>query len=411
MLAGGLQAQTTVWTGGTGNWLTAGNWDNGAPVNSSVAVVENGTASLAGAGSAGTLQIGDQSAGTMNLNGTSGNRGVLSVGQVTKGTGGGVLNFDGGILKATRNEADFLSGFAAGNGQLLSGGGFIDTNGYALGISAAMGGAGGLTKQGLGTLTLSGVNTYAGGTTLQSGTVQVSENANLGAASGALVFDGGELRTTAGFTMNRPTTLNSGVARFDVPTGTLTQQGNVSGAGGLLAIGNGTLNLTGTNTYTGPTTITNGKLSLGAGSSIASSSGVLLGSGGIFDASLSGHTVGAGKTLGGAGSVLGAVTNAGTISTATGETLTFGGALTNTGTVSVGGTLKLSGGGSSSGALTLLGGEFERGADVARWGVGAGRWRVHGFKRVCRDHGHGFDPLRRRERQSRFQCERDVGHR
>ncbi len=46
-------------------------------------------------------------------------------------------------------------------------------------------------KTGGGTLVLSGSNNYTGGTTIAAGTLSVSSDANLGAASGALTFDGG----------------------------------------------------------------------------------------------------------------------------------------------------------------------------------------------------------------------------
>ena len=53
----------------------------------------------------------------------------------------------------------------------------------------------GLNKTGLGTLVLTGANTYDQ-TRLSVGTLSVSSDANLGAASGGLDFQGGTLRVT-----------------------------------------------------------------------------------------------------------------------------------------------------------------------------------------------------------------------
>ena len=53
-------------------------------------------------------------------------------------------------------------------------------------------------------MVLSGVNTYAGGTVVKSGTLQVAQNLNLGAASGALSLDGGTLAATASFNTGAP---------------------------------------------------------------------------------------------------------------------------------------------------------------------------------------------------------------
>ena len=66
---------------------------------------------------------------------------------------------------------------------------YIDTNGFNAGISHALAGDGGLTKIGLGTLTLSGVNTYLGATTIQAGTLAIDRANELG-ASNQLNFTG-----------------------------------------------------------------------------------------------------------------------------------------------------------------------------------------------------------------------------
>ena len=136
-------------------------------------------------------------------------------------------------------------------------------------------GTGSLTKIGAGTLTLTGNNTYAGGTTINLGTLAVSSDANLGAASVGLTFGGGTLRFDAGFILNRDVTLNSGGGTFNTSGNTATLGGTISGVGGLTKSGAGTLTLTGTNTYQGNTTITAGTLAVSTDANLGAATGIL----------------------------------------------------------------------------------------------------------------------------------------
>ena len=131
-----------------------------------------------------------------------------------------------------------------------------------------MAGTGDLTKDGTGTLTLSGVNTYSGSTTINDGTLSISADSNLGAAPGAatpghLTFDGGTLNTTATFTFdsNRGIALNAGGGTIETDAATtLTYGGIMAGSGTFDKTGTGTLILDGVNTYTGLTTVQAGSL-------------------------------------------------------------------------------------------------------------------------------------------------------
>src|SRR5699024_7663871 len=66
-------------------------------------------------------------------------------------------------------------------------------------IATTVAGTGGITKTQGGTLVLEGSNSYQGGTAINGGTLSVSADANLGAASGGLTIDGGTLHNTAAF--------------------------------------------------------------------------------------------------------------------------------------------------------------------------------------------------------------------
>ena len=172
-----------------------------------------------------------------------------------------------------------------GNGGTINSG-TIDTSSVAdggllvlsfssnLGIGAAISGSGGLTQAGTNLLTLTGSNTYAGPTTINSGTLQIGSG---GAA--------GSIGNTSGVADN-------GLVAFDV-SGTTTFSPPISGSGASTQM-SGLLVLTGSNTYAGLTTISNGTLQIGSGGasgSINGTSGVSLGSfGSMLAFDLSGTT-------------------------------------------------------------------------------------------------------------------------
>jgi autotransporter-associated beta strand protein/T5SS/PEP-CTERM-associated repeat protein len=127
-------------------------------ISGSATVTSNGDALVIAANGSGN--------GTLNLNG-----GTLVAKRLAEGVSGGnsTVNFNGGLLKAAAGaNSNFVGGLNLAT--ILSGGAFIDTNGQILTISQNLGGSGGLTKSGTGTLTLSGVNSYAGATTVTDGT-------------------------------------------------------------------------------------------------------------------------------------------------------------------------------------------------------------------------------------------------
>ncbi|MBL9095075.1 MAG: autotransporter-associated beta strand repeat-containing protein [Planctomycetaceae bacterium] len=141
----------------------------------------------------------------------------------------------------------------------------ITTTAAPASISAVIQGSGGLTKLGGQTLTLSGNNTYVGGTSFNGGTVFVFGDENLGAAGEALRFDGGTLRTGGTFTLTRPITIGAGSGTIGVDGGSslsetpvLTIDQNMTGSGSLTKIGAGTLVLAQGNSFAGGLTVTEG---------------------------------------------------------------------------------------------------------------------------------------------------------
>ena len=138
-----------------------------------------------------------------------------------------------------------------------------------------------LTKAGTGVLTLSGINTYTGTTSLNGGVLSVSANANLGLEStGApLTLNGGTLKATSSFvlensaaagTNKRNVNIFGGGGNFDVTSGnTLTVDGvvaenNIFQLGSVTKTDSGTLVLSGANTYGGATVISGGTLTIGS---------------------------------------------------------------------------------------------------------------------------------------------------
>lgn len=160
---------------GTGNGVGSGLTLNGGAVTSSSATAAT-FASSTSAGASGTLTL---------------NSGILTVFGLTKG-GTGVATFNanlnGGTLKATADNATYLAG--ANSAKVQAGGAFINDGGFLITIAQplihdtalAATPDGGLTKSGVGTLTLSGANTYTGNTTVSAGTLE------LAATTGSLKF-------------------------------------------------------------------------------------------------------------------------------------------------------------------------------------------------------------------------------
>jgi len=197
---------------------------------------------------------------------------------------GGTLNpvLDGGVLTVDTNHAS-----VSDNLSITTAGGVINQGGNSATFSgvisdATSGGKLTIVNTGSGGLvTLSGNNTYSGGTEVDHGAnLSISAANNIGTGPLSLVGSSqspATLTTTASMTINNPVFV-SGDPVFNIAPGTITtissSISNGVSAGDVVVSGNGTLALTAANSYTGPTNVDAGStLALvGAGSITPSSS-------------------------------------------------------------------------------------------------------------------------------------------
>ncbi len=146
--------------------------------------------------------------------------------------------------------------------EVRVGDGSVASANWSAAIGNVIAGTDGLLKTGAGTLALTGVNTYAGGTTVRGGMLQIAADNNLGAAGGGLTLDGGGLRVAAGsapITSTRVVTLGAAGGTVDLDANLLGLAGGIGGAGSLTVTGaGGTLALATANTYSGGTTLQGG---------------------------------------------------------------------------------------------------------------------------------------------------------
>ncbi|MGE0500015.1 MAG: autotransporter domain-containing protein [Rhizobiaceae bacterium] len=222
------------------------------------------------------------STGTLRLEGTAGARGVLETSQVSAGAGIPDMDFDGGILRLTGNQATLFSGFVDGEVDFLAGGAFIDTQGFFGGIDVDLEGPGGLTKLGTGSLGLRGDNTFAGGLHVLGGMVTFTDVENLGAVAGGITLDNGTLSKTSfgGDDLMHDIVLGAGGGTVIADPGSIDIRGDISGVGGLIT--EGSVALRGNNTYQGVTHVRAGRLdALNAGNPIPDASELRIAAGAL----------------------------------------------------------------------------------------------------------------------------------
>ena len=134
-----------------------------------------------------------------------------------------------------------------------------------------------VTKTGPGVLTLSGTDSYTGGTIISAGTLQLGNASALGSTTNAVLVNGGTLDvnsyspTIGTLTLVSGTVSNTGGAGVLNASSYVVESGNISanlvGTGSTLtkitATGNDTVTLTGNDFYTGLTTVQGGTLEFG----------------------------------------------------------------------------------------------------------------------------------------------------
>ena len=388
---GKIQGGNGTWSATNGNWTSPDGTFN-TQWGSSIGIF---------AGAAGTVTLADNEAFQTLQFSSNGYLVTPAAGAVLTPTGAATLRADAGVtatiaapmtgsgsITASGSGTIVLTGantytggtaITAGTLQIGNGGtagsivGNVIDNATlafdradAVAFSGTIAGTGTLAQIGSGTLALSGANTFTGGTTLSAGTITIGANSALG--TGALAMAAG---TTLGFAPGTNYTIASAITVsgdpfFMTPAGQIDTIGGAISNGTMPGIvektGAGTLVLTGANTYSGGTTIQAGTLQIGNGGTTGSIVGNVTNNGTLaFDRSDA-------TTFGGVISGMGAVSQIGTGSTTLTAINTYTGA-TNVaaGTLLVDGSIA-----SSSGVTVAPGATLGGSGTLPALSVGAG---------------------------------------
>ncbi|OZI58261.1 autotransporter-associated beta strand repeat-containing protein [Bordetella genomosp. 4] len=218
-------------------------WDGGAQANQDNDVVDGGDGTWSTGNSAWTDADGGENGEWINGNFAvfQGRAGTVSVDNDGVSVSGMQFSTDGyrvqgGPITLARQETIIRTGAGAAHGV-----------GVTTTIASALTGTGGLTKTDLGTLVLTGSNTYTGNTAIRGGTLQLGDGGEAGSITGDVA-----IARNAGLVFNRS-------------DDAFVLDGAISGEGSVTQQGSGTTTLTGDNTYSGGTHISKGVLQLGDG--------------------------------------------------------------------------------------------------------------------------------------------------
>jgi autotransporter-associated beta strand protein len=163
-------------------------------------------------------------------------------------------------------------------------------------------------------------NGDAASLTLGPGTTLQSSGVTSPSSAASFAMNGATFRSTGTPDIRVPLTIGAAGATIDTTTFSGQITGGITGPGGLTKRGTGTLTMGGTKSYTGPTNIEAGSVIVQSGN-LNQSSGFTLASGTTLNvSSVGGLSLGTGKSLLGAGSIVGnVVANAGSVVNAQGS--------------------------------------------------------------------------------------------
>jgi autotransporter-associated beta strand protein len=221
----------------TNNTLFTGNgtatFNFSGAISGSASLTKSGTSLL-------TLSGANTYTGATIVNG-----GTLRAGVATVGTTSGAFGVNSAVTLANTAGATLdLNGFSNTIGSLTGGGaagGNVTLGSATLTVGSdntspgayagVISGTGGLTKSGTGTLTLTGQNTYGGGTIVNAGTL-LANNATASTGSGAVVVNNsgtlsGTGKITGSVTLNNSAVINAGTVgtvNTTFATGALTMK-------------------------------------------------------------------------------------------------------------------------------------------------------------------------------------------
>jgi fibronectin-binding autotransporter adhesin len=325
-------------TNGGNVTLGSGTLTVGDATNTSYAGMISGTGGLTKQNSGVLTLTGSNTyTGTTTING-----GTLQCGANNALSSGSIVTLAdaAGVFLDLNNFSTIVGGLSGGGtsgGDVTLGSATLTVaNATDTSYAGIISGTGSLIKQGSGTLTLAGANSYSGGTTVSGGILQGNT------------------------TSLRGNIVNNATVAFDQSVDGI-YSGNLSGSGQLIKQNSATLTLTGSNTYAGATTINAGTLQCGLNNALPSSSIVTLAdaAGAVLDLNNFSTIVGG---LSGGGTSGGDVTlGSATLTVASTTDTSYGGIISGTGSLikQGSGTLTLTGTNSYSGGTTVSGGVLQ----------------------------------------------------